>query len=195
MNYTELKSNIAAWLHRTDLTDKIDTFIDLAEGFLFRELNVSELETTVTGTTSGATIAIPADMGTLSKITITHAGREVTLDHATPNHALTSGGVPTQYQMQDGAITLSPVPGDGYPYTLYYTPNIAPLSSTNTTNWLLEKAPDLYLLASQYQGAKYVADFAAMQQLGAEIGPLLDSVQRLTKRRQAVRGTLQIRTR
>lgn len=195
MTYTELKTNIAAWLHRTDLTDKIDTFIDLAEAVLFRELNVAELETTDTGTTSGATIWLPTDMGTLSKITITHAGRECTLDHATPNHSLSAGGVPTQYQMQDGAITLSPVPGDGYPYTLYYTPNLSPLSSTNTTNWLLQKAPDLYLLASQYQGAKYVADFAAMQQLGAEIAPLLDSVQRLTKRRQAVRGSLQIRTR
>lgn len=195
MTYTELKTNIAAWLHRTDLTDKIGTFIDLAEAVLFRELSVSDIETTATGTTSGATIAIPADMGTLSKITITHAGREITLDHATPNDALISGGVPTRYQLQNGAITLSPVPGDGYPYTLYYTPNLSPLSDSNTTNWLLQKAPDLYLLASQYQGAKYVADFAAMQQLGAEIGPLLDSVQRLTKRRQAVRGGLQIRTR
>ena len=38
MNYGELKANIAAWLDRTDLTDKIPTFISLAEAKFFRVL-------------------------------------------------------------------------------------------------------------------------------------------------------------
>lgn len=196
MNYTELKTNIADYLHRTDLTSKLDTFISLAEAFLFRELNVSDLEISVTGTTTGSMIALPADFGTLSKITVTNAGREIELDHATPARWFTrSSGQPIGYILQDGAITLSPAPDTGYPYTLHYTPVIAPLSATVSTNWLLDKAPDLYLLACQYQGSKYVGDTATLQILVGEMAPLLDSVQRLTKRRQALRGSLQIRAR
>lgn len=195
MNYTELKSNIADYLHRADLTGKLDTFIALAESFLFRELNVADLEIALAGTTTGSTITLPSDFGTLSKITITYAGYELPLDHATPNDALRTSGQPLKYSMQDGAITLSPAPDTGYPYTLHYTPVIEPLSVTVSTNWLLQKAPDLYLIACNFQGAKYVGDTASMQVLGSEIGPLLDSVQRLIKRKQALRGTLQIRAR
>ena len=195
MNYTELKTNIADYLHRTDLGSKLDTFIALAEAFLFRELNVPELEISVTGTSTGGTIAIPADFGTLSRLTITHAGREIDLDHATLGYPINFSGHPCGYSMQDGVITVSPAPDASYPYTLHYTPVLTPLSDVAPTNWLIKKAPDLYLLACQYQGAKYVGDMTTLQILVGEMAPLLDSVQRLTKRRQALRGSLQIRTR
>ena len=53
MTYTTLKTAIAENMHRTDLTTKIPDFIALAEAFLFRELNIRDLETSTTGTTTG----------------------------------------------------------------------------------------------------------------------------------------------
>ena len=53
MNYDELKTDVAAYLHRTDLTDKLAGFIERAESYLFRELAIKELEVSVSGTTTG----------------------------------------------------------------------------------------------------------------------------------------------
>ena len=41
MTYSELKSNIADWLNRSDLTSVIPTFISLAENRLNRQLRVA----------------------------------------------------------------------------------------------------------------------------------------------------------
>lgn len=195
MTYTELKTNIAAYLHRTDLTAQLDTFIQLAEAFLFRELSVTDLEVSVTGTATLGTITLPADFGTLSKITITYSGREIALDSKATDYPYSTSGRPLAYLIENGAISLFPTPDTGYPYTLQYTPVMTPLSSTVSTNWLIEQAPDLYLMACQYQGTKYIEDTAAGNALVAEMLPMLDSVQRLIKRKQATRGTLQIRAR
>ena len=56
--YANLKTEIANYLNRSDLTSYLDTFIDLAESRLARDLRVREMEavdtsiTTVSGTQS-----------------------------------------------------------------------------------------------------------------------------------------------
>lgn len=59
-NYTDLQSTVADWLHRSDLTSAIPTFIQLAEKQMSRELRLKNQETEVTDTAT-TTIALPAD--------------------------------------------------------------------------------------------------------------------------------------
>ena len=57
-SYTTLKNEIESYLNRTDLTANLDTFIDLAESRMARDLRIREMETidtsitTVSGTQS-----------------------------------------------------------------------------------------------------------------------------------------------
>ena len=57
-SYTTLKNEIESYLNRTDLTANLDTFIDLAESRMARDLRLREMETidtsitTVSGTQS-----------------------------------------------------------------------------------------------------------------------------------------------
>lgn len=43
MTYSELKTNIASYLNRSDLTNELDIFIDQTEAELNRKLRVKEM--------------------------------------------------------------------------------------------------------------------------------------------------------
>lgn len=195
MNYTNLQSTLIDYMHRSDLTAKVPTFISLAEAYLFRELNVDSLETSITGTTSGSLITLPADVSTVNRITVDYAGRAMPLDYNSQPHNYVRSGVPLSYWDESGGLRLDSG-GTGYAYTLYYTPSIQALSDANPTNWLLSNAPDLYLSTSQLEAAKFVQDDRIIALMQGAIPPLLDSVQRFTKRvGQPNRGGMQIKPR
>ena len=52
--YANLKTEIANYLNRSDLTEHLDTFIDLAEARHSRDLRVREMETIDTSITTVA---------------------------------------------------------------------------------------------------------------------------------------------
>lgn len=194
MTYTELQASIASALHRTDTTAHIPGFIALAEALLFRELSVKTLETSVTGTTSGGSIALPADCASVGRVTITgSSGVEVPLDYA--SNQVPRSGQPLTYQLQAGALKLDSAT-DGYAYTLYYTPTLTALSDLNPTNWLLTNAPDLYRAASLLEAVRWTRNEEEISRLTGALPALLDSVQRLIQRSgQSLRGSLQIKPR
>ena len=68
--YSELKTAVANFLARTDLTDQIPNFIQLAEARLSRELETRDQEKRATATlTSGDEfIALPTDMREVREI-------------------------------------------------------------------------------------------------------------------------------
>jgi hypothetical protein len=196
MTYTQLKTEIANYLHRTDLTAQIPMFITLAESFLFRELNIKELQISATGTTTGGYGTLPVDFGSVSRVSITYSGAARTLDYVSLADAPTSvNAQPGKYSLEKNKLRIWGA-ADGQTYTLYYTPLIAALSASVTTNWILENAFDLYLYAASLEGAKYVRNEAEIAKLGAAIPGLLDGVKRYSERRgQPATGSMQIRAR
>ena len=126
MNYSSLKTGVAVYLNRTDLTPYLPDFIERAEAFLQREIYASDTETSISGTTSGGVIALPADFGELRRLTVTSYGVERDLDYKSPTYNATgSGALPDAYAFEGGAIRLFPEAGTGYPYTVYYRPKLA----------------------------------------------------------------------
>jgi hypothetical protein len=123
MTYTTLQSDVADYLHRTDLTAKIPGFISRAESALFRELNIKDVQAMVDDVTDEDFITLPADFGSIARLTTTVAGSERTVDYVTP----TDQGS-TRYSFEAGGIRLQNA-GNGTAYKLYYTPVIAPLLS------------------------------------------------------------------
>lgn len=196
MNYTELKTAIANYTHRDDLTAKLPTFIQLAEANIFRELSLNEIETSVTATTSGNSITLPSDFGSVSRLIITYQGREVTIDSAINPDVSTTAGFPASYTLENNVLRLFPAPADAYSYTLFYIPSITGLSDANTTNWLSINAPDLYLYAAALEYARDAKNLGEVQKLEPTVNTLLDSVRRHSERRGiARRGSLQIKPR
>ncbi len=195
MNYSELQAQIAAYLHRTDLTAQIPTFIGLAESFLFREINVKELQTTATITTTGEYASLPADFGSLSKIEATVNGVTYPLDYQSQPETYTGTVYPSKYAFENGQIRIFGA-GTGTTGTLFYMPKVDALSGTNPTNWILDNAPDLYLYAAAMEGAKYVRDDAQAAALAGYVSGAMDTVKKFSERKgQPLTSSLQIKVR
>jgi len=193
MNYDELKTDVAAYLHRTDLTAFMPGFVERAEAFLFRELPIKDLTTKVAGTTTGEYFTLPSDLGSISKVTVTIGSSEVALDYmAQPVSYSTT--YPEFYSFDNGQGRIWGASGQAY--TLYYTPNIAALSGSNTSNWLLVNAQDLYFYAVALEAARYTRNTAEVDRVSALLPALLDSVRSFNTRRGIPSsGSLQIRAR
>ena len=196
MNYATLQTDVAAYLHRTDLTDKLAGFIERAESYLFRELAIKELELSVSGTTTGGYGALPTDFGTVSRITVTSNGSTRNLDYKALAEVPTEvTAYPLFYALETNQIRIWGA-GDGQAYTLYYKPAIEPLSGSNSTNWLLDNAQDLYFYATVVEGARYTRNTAEVDRVSALLPALLDSVRSFNTRRGIPSsGSLQIRAR
>lgn len=196
MTYATLQTDIASYLHRTDLTAVIPTFISRAETSLFRELGIKGTETSASGVTAADYLTLPADFSTLTKLSMTYNGAARLLDYAPQAYIPTASNAQgLYYTLENGKIRIYGA-GTGAAYTLYYIPTIPALSSSQTTNWLLDNAPDLYLYASSLEGAKYVRNVAEVQYLSGLVPSLLDSVRRAAERKgQPTGGSLQIKVR
>ena len=194
MTYSELQTNVVGYLHRNDIAAKVPSFISLAESFLFRELQIKELQISVTGTTTDEYADLPSDFGTLSRLTASVSGREYSLDYKAQAESATKT-VPDSFALENDKLRIWGA-GTGQAYKLYYIPNVQPLSGTVPTNWLLDNAADLYLYASALEGAKHVRNQAEIEKLTPLVIGLLDSVKRFADRRaQPVTGSMQIKPR
>lgn len=196
MSYAQLQTDIADYLHRTDLTADIPTFISRAEAYMFRELQAKELQLSVSGTTTGGYAALPADFGSVSRVVIASDGRERSLDYqAVPDASTAIEAHPTKYCLEQNQLRIWNA-GDGQAYTLFYIPAFQALSVSNTTNWLLDNAKDLYLYASALEGARHIRNANEVASLTAMMPTLLDSVKSFAERRgQPASGSLQIKPR
>jgi hypothetical protein len=195
MNYSDLQTNIAQYLHRTDLAAKIPSFISLAESTIFRELQVKELQISASGTTTAGYADLPSDFGTVSKVTVTYNGDTRNLDYLAEPVEASGVYQPTTYSLELDKLKINGS-GTGQAYTLFYIPVILPLSDSNSTNWLLDNAYDLYFYASALETARYVRNDGEIAKLGPMVPALLTSVKDFSNRRgQPMTGSMQIRPR
>ena len=162
-NYTELKASVADWLNREDLTSQIPDFITFAEARLNRTLRTREMLTRRRTTTTDGFIGLPPDYLETYQLQLpanaTNTPEPLTYigpDEAARFKATSMTGKTRYYTIIDGAFELIPTPSSSVELTITYYAKIPALSSTQATNWLLTKAPDLYLYATLANAAPYL---------------------------------------
>lgn len=161
-NYSELKSSIADWLNRADLTAVIPDFIALAEAQINRQLRTHDMIKRATATVTDDYFSVPLDW--LETNVLVNLGTQTIpmeyVDYERLNElkGLSISGDPRFYTMIDGKFLILPAASSTAPATLElsYVGKIPALSDSNTTNWLLTKSPDLYLYASLMQAEPYL---------------------------------------
>ena len=194
MSYATLQVDAADYLHRSDLTAKMPAFVTLAEASLFRELMVKDTAISVVGSTIGEYGTLPADFGSVSRITATVGDAEYNLDYKSPDYSTTLT-YPSAYALENNQIRIFGS-STGQAYTLYYIPKLIALSNSNPTNWLHDNAYDLYMYAVALEAAKYIRDAGEVAMLSPLVASLLDSVRRSSERKgQPLNASLQIKVR
>ena len=170
-SYSELKTAVANWLGgRTDLTSRIPEFIALAEAKFNRELRCAQMETRSYTTVNTASdepefITLPGDFQTMRRIRLSSETGKPALEFVSSQQMdsfryerANVSGVPAYYSILGTELELFPTPDEDYTVEMLYRANLEALSDSNTTNWLLDIAPDAYLYGALLEAAAFIKD-------------------------------------
>ena len=164
--YAELQTAIGDWLNRADLDQKIPDFIRLAESTLNDVLRSADMVTQSTSVaiTSGRA-DLPADALELVYAQVAGAEDEP-LEQITPQQLTMLRRTRTRYAANPRffaiigrKIAVTPTPSSGSLDIDYYQ-RIPALTDSNTTNWLLDDAPHMYLYTALLHATPFLMDDA-----------------------------------
>jgi hypothetical protein len=188
--FTELKTSIADFLNREDLTAVIPSFISLAEARISRDLSHWKQEKRVETTFDERYEIIPNDMVEAMSLQHADGGRIITMAATEMQERRGSisnyAGKPTNVRLTAGQFELFPTPDGSYPVSLLYRGRIPALSDTNASTWLLLDAPDVLLYAALMQAAPYLKDDARLNVWSALYQSAVDSLNAESQRAKAV---------
>ena len=162
--FAGLKTTIADYLNRDDLTAIIPTFITLAEAKLNRKLRVRQMLKRATASVDSQYFAYPADWLQAKEFQL-NTNPIVRLQFVTEAYGdelkannYVSSGQPGYYTIIGTQLEVIPTPDATYTGELTYYAKIPALSDSNTSNWLLAYAPDLYLYGALTEATPYLKD-------------------------------------
>lgn len=158
--YATLKTEIADFIERNDLSAVVDTFIDLCEAEMQRELKILSFEATGTVTVTAGEGTLPTGFSAVRSVSW-DGDQERQLRYVTPAEL-------RRINASDPAfVSYYTITGDKFKLaddssgtlTLTYMANFTPLSDSNTTNAILTSNPAAYLYGSLVHAAVYCKDY------------------------------------
>ena len=160
--YSDLKTSIANWLNRSDLTTEIaEDFIVLAEADFNSKLRIRKMNTSTSITIDSETESVPTDFLQVRDFFITSGGTKYALKYITPAQmdqirGSSTTGMPSAYTILGDSFRFAPIPDSAHTGTLNYYAKFAALSDTNTSNYILASHPAIYLYGSLYHAANFL---------------------------------------
>ena len=160
--FSELKTAVANWLDRSDLTDRIPEFIALAEARHRRDFKIRRMETRVTANTIADTefYTLPDNYVAMRNIQL-NTDPKTALEYLTPEQmdrvrGGSTTGKPKAYSIIGNTFQLRPIPDSVYEIEMLYYKYFTGLSDSNTTNDMLTYHPDAYLYAVLLEAEPYL---------------------------------------
>jgi hypothetical protein len=167
--YQELKDAVLAFANNQVIEQSIDTFIDLNEADMSRRIRHWRMEKRAIGSVTTQYIPLPSDFYEPIRVSIT-SGDTYTLeliDHGEiakrRMQILNTTGRPRYFTFTDGQIEMFPSPDGTYTVELLYYAQIDALSSTNTSNWVLNYFPDAYVYGTLLHSAPFMGEDARLK--------------------------------
>lgn len=161
--YDELKTALADWLARDDLSNYLDDFIDLAEARHRRDFRLRLMLTSTTAAldTSTRFYNLPTGFLGVDSLHIEYSEFK-RLQYMSPDNLLvyyvSSAGRPDFFTVRGSQFELNRKPDSTTNYTLYYYKQFTALDGTNTSNDMLTNHPDAYLFAALAETAPFLKD-------------------------------------
>ena len=164
--YDGLKTSIANWLNRDDLTSVIPDFIALAEASIARDMRHFKQEKRVTTDVNERYENLPNDWLEIQQVQFSDGGIISSMSSAEMERMRSANDTtakPRYMRLTADQIEFYPAPDASYEVTMQYYARVPALDDTNTTNWLLRDAPDVLLYGALVASAPYLADDARAQ--------------------------------
>lgn len=168
-SYSDLKTTIANYLARSDLTSVIPDFIRLAEERLRRDLRIRQMLVVATAATTGgdSTIGLPTDFLEMRDIHF-NTNPISSVSYESPNTfyqstRATESGIPRTYTVLASELQFAPIPDTAYTAQMLYYAKPPLLSDSNSSNVFLANCPDALLYASLGEAEPYLMNDARLQ--------------------------------
>jgi hypothetical protein len=180
IDYPSLQTAVTEYLARdqdTTLIARIPSFIQLAEAKFNRQLFVRQMESRATAIVDLTSIepefiALPSDFQSMRRVRLSSVTGKPALEFKSGMQVdeyrfktADIAGQPRYFTVFGNEIELAPTPDQAYTIEMIYRANIPPLA-TNSGNWLLTLAPDLYLYGALLESAPYIKEDARIQTWG-----------------------------
>lgn len=195
-SYATLKTGIADWMARSDLTSYLDDFIDNLEArlnygtgpgapFPSAPLRTRDMITSSDLTLSSGSAALPATFLEAKRVTAKTDPR-TKLEYASPDwldeiYPSTTASDPAFYTILGSNLIVRPVTTSAIELQFYRT--IPALSDANTTNWLLTASPNAYLYGCLHEASLFVRNLEAATMwfglMNGAIGGLINTDMRM----------------
>lgn len=166
--YAELKTAVANWLDRDDLTARIPEFVALAEDRIYQDprIRVRAMETRDTAFSIAAQqVSLPAGFVGMKRVTITSGSPNINLDFKSPysfwaEYDSSRTGTPRAFTFEGEYVYFSPEPDATYTATIVHYKRLTAFSGDSDTNWFLTNARGLYLYGTLLEAAMFLEDDA-----------------------------------
>jgi len=179
--YDELRTAIANWSDRDDLSNFIPDFIALTEARFNRELRLRSMEQKWYATTIGgqANYSLPPNYLQMREFRL-NTNPTVSLQYVSPEIYESwnvGSGQPKYYTIIANEIRLGPAPAGAYEMEMLYWAKFPSLSPTHTTNWMLQNAPDVYLYGALLELEPFIQNDARINVWAAGYQKAISDIQ------------------
>lgn len=189
--YANLVTAVTEWLARdqdTTLVARIPDFIVLCEAKLNRVVLHPKMETRSTASVNTANtepefITLPSDFQSMRRVRLSSVTGKPRLEFMAQSqiedYRYSIDNVtdqPIYYSIIGDELELAPTPNENYTLEMVYRANLASLSASNSTNWLIELAPDAYLYGVLLEAAAYMKNDGRLAVWGAAFTSALDQL-------------------
>lgn len=164
--YTDLKTSIANWLNRSDLTTEIaGDFIALAEADFNAKLRIRQMEQIDEITINAETVTVPTGFISVRSLYILSGSTKYNVEYITPANLFktkgsSTSGLPRVYSIESDDATESfrfaPTPDSSYTGYLQYYKAFNNLSDSVASNYILSAHPAIYLYGSLYHASNFL---------------------------------------
>lgn len=191
-NYSELKTALTNWLARTDLTDRYDEFISLCDARIsyggddpyktdpLRILGTEQANESIA--INSQTTVLPTDFLEARSFYLDTSTKQ-DLEYMPPDRfwqtsiaRSSTTGQPTLYTVQGTNLIVAPTPDASYTGKISYFKKLTPLSDSNTTNWLITNAPNVYLFGCLLEAEIYAKSWSNADRMFALFKSAIDGL-------------------
>jgi hypothetical protein len=201
--YAELQTATANWLDRSDMTDRIPEFIELAEANFNRVIRQPDMITKDDSfSISSRYTTLPTDTLEIVRIVL-DLTPVVVLEYMTPEELserrtyLTGTGKPIYFTTVGGSTNQLEVlrsPDSTYTASIIYYTRIAALTDVATTNWLLTNHPDIYLFGTLVEAEPYLKNDERMPMWTSRLDKALNDLRLQGQRERHTASGLRMRS-
>lgn len=198
--YAELKTAVANWLERDDLTSRVPEFIALAENRIARDkrIRIRSMETTTDLTISSQETALPTGFLGARRLYL-EGNPKIRVEFLPPEDFWIRGlanqsGQPEFFTIEGDSLVVGPSPDTTYTGKLLYWQKFTAFSADADTNWLLTEATGLYLYGALLEASPFLGDDERIMTWATLFDELADNVRLSDKRDRYSGAPLQMRS-